>query len=199
MSSEEILQKIKKEAIENNVPILQDASMDLIETVLKLKRPNKILEIGTAVGYSSIMFSKYLSGENSKIKTLELNEERYNIALKNISSMDLSDKIEVVLCDATKYLKDINDLEKYDVIFIDAAKGQYNIFLEEAMRLIKSDGIIIADNVLWHGLVLSDYNEHRHRTAVTRLRTFLNTIKTDERLDTKVFNIGDGVAICFRK
>lgn len=199
MSSEEILQKIKKEAIENNVPILQDASMDLIQTVLKLKRPNKILEIGTAVGYSSIMFSKYLSGENSKIKTLELNEERYNIALKNISSMNLNDKIEVVLCDATKYLKDINDLEKYDVIFIDAAKGQYNIFLEEAMRLIKSDGIIIADNVLWHGLVLSDYNEHRHRTAVTRLRTFLNTIKTDERLDTKVFNIGDGVAICFRK
>ena len=197
MNKEEILKNIKDSALKDNVPILQDASMDLIETVLNLKKPNTILEVGTAVGYSAIMFSKYLSGESSKITTLELNEERYNIAKKNISDMELNDKIDVVLCDATKYLKELNGT--YDVVFIDAAKGQYNIFLEEALRLTKSGSIIIADNVLWHGLVLSDYNEHRHRTAVTRLRTFLNTIKSDERLDTKVFNIGDGVAISFVK
>ena len=197
MNKEEVLRNIKENALKNNVPILQDVSMDLIETILKLKKPNSILEIGTAVGYSAIMFSKHLDGENSKITTLELNEDRYNIALKNISDMKLSDKIEVILCDATKYLKEIDEI--YDVVFIDAAKGQYNIFLEEALRLTKPGSIIIADNVLWHGLVLSDYNEHRHRTAVTRLRTFLNTIRTDERLDTKVFNIGDGVAISFVK
>ena len=197
MNKDEILQKIKEDALNDNVPILQDTSMDLIETVFKLKKPNKILEVGTAVGYSAIMFSKYLDGKDSKILTLELNEARYNKALKNISDMELTDKIEVVNCDATTYLKQLND--KYDVVFIDAAKGQYNIFLEEALRLTKKDSIIIADNVLWHGLVLSDYNEHRHRTAVTRLRTFLNTIKTDERLETKVFDIGDGVAISFVK
>lgn len=197
MNKEEILKDIKDRALKDNVPILQDTSMDLIETVLNLKRPNTILEVGTAVGYSAIMFSKYLSGENAKITTLELNEERYNIAKKNISKMELDGKIDVILCDATKYLKELD--ETYDIVFIDAAKGQYNIFLEEALRLTKPGSIIIADNVLWHGLVLSDYNEHRHRTAVTRLRTFLNTIKTDERLDTKVFNIGDGVAISFVK
>lgn len=197
MDKVEILKDIKDRALKDNVPILQDASMDLIETVLKLRKPSSILEIGTAVGYSAIMFSKYLSGENSRITTLELNEDRYNIALKNISAMELTDKIDIILCDATKYLKEIDKI--YDVVFIDAAKGQYNIFLEEALRLTKSGSIIIADNVLWHGLVLSDYNEHRHRTAVTRLRTFLNTIKTDERLDTKIFNIGDGVAISFVK
>lgn len=199
MDKNEILNRIKEEALNDKVPILQDESLDLIETVLKLKRPNKILEIGAAVGYSAIKFSKYLDGENSKIKTIELNEDRYNIAVKNIADMELQDKIEIINDDATKYLATIPDTEKYDVCFIDAAKGQYNVFLEQALRLTKSGSIIIADNVLWHGLVLSDYNEHRHRTAVTRLRTFLKTIKEDERLDTKVFTIGDGVAICFVK
>lgn len=199
MDKEEILSKIKENALNDKVPILQDESLDLIETVLKLKRPNKILEIGAAVGYSAIKFSKYLDGKNAKIKTIELNEERYNIAVKNIKDMELEDKIEIINDDATKYLMTIPETEKYDVCFIDAAKGQYNVFLEQALRLTKSGSIIIADNVLWHGLVLSDYNEHRHRTAVTRLRTFLKTIKEDERLDTKVFNIGDGVAICFVK
>lgn len=199
MDKNEILNRIKEEALNDKVPILQDESLDLIETVLKLKRPNKILEIGAAVGYSAIKFSKYLDGENSKIKTIELNEDRYNIAVKNIADMELQDKIEIINDDATKYLATIPDTEKYDVCFIDAAKGQYNVFLEQALRLTKSGSIIIADNVLWHGLVLSDYNEHRHRTAVTRLRTFLKTIKEDERLDTRVFTIGDGVAICFVK
>ena len=199
MDKNEILNRIKEEALNDKVPILQDESLDLIEIVLKLKRPNKILEIGAAVGYSAIKFSKYLDGENSKIKTIELNEDRYNIAVKNIADMELQDKIEIINDDATKYLATIPDTEKYDVCFIDAAKGQYNVFLEQALRLTKSGSIIIADNVLWHGLVLSDYNEHRHRTAVTRLRTFLKTIKEDERLDTRVFTIGDGVAICFVK
>ena len=199
MDKNEILNRIKEEALNDKVPILQDESLDLIETVLKLKRPNKILEIGAAVGYSAIKFSKYLDGENSKIKTIKLNEDRYNIAVKNIADMELQDKIEIINDDATKYLATIPDTEKYDVCFIDAAKGQYNVFLEQALRLTKSGSIIIADNVLWHGLVLSDYNEHRHRTAVTRLRTFLKTIKEDERLDTRVFTIGDGVAICFVK
>ena len=199
MDKNEILNRIKEEALNDKVPILQDESLDLIEIVLKLKRPNKILEIGAAVGYSAIKFSKYLDGENSKIKTIELNEDRYNIAVKNIADMELQDKIEIINDDATKYLATIPDTEKYDVCFIDAAKGQYNVFLEQALRLTKSGSIIIADNVLWHGLVLSDYNEHRHRTAVTRLRTFLKNIKEDERLDTRVFTIGDGVAICFVK
>lgn len=199
MEKEEIFNKIKTDALENHVPILQDASLDLIEMVLKLKKPNKILEVGTAVGYSAICFSKYLFGENSKIKTIELNEDRYNIALKNILDMGLKEKIEIVHADATKYLETLPDNEKYDVCFIDAAKGQYNVFLEQALRLTNSGGIIIADNVLWRGRVLGEYTEHRHRTAVTRLRTYLKTISEDERLESKIFDIGDGVAVSFVK
>lgn len=199
MNKEEILSKIKEEALLNHVPILMDESMNLIEVVLKLKKPNKILEVGSAVGYSAICFSKYLTGENSKIKTIELNEERFKVAVSNINKMQLEDKIEIINADATKYLATIPDDEKYDVCFIDAAKGQYNVFLEQALRLTKSGGIIIADNVLWKGRVLGEYNEHRHRTAVTRLRTYLKTISENDKLESKVFNIGDGVAVSFVK
>ena len=187
MDKEEIFLKIKEDAILNHVPILQDVSLNLIELVLKLKKPEKILEVGTAVGYSAICFSKYLQGDNKKIKTIELNDERYKIAKKNIYDMELDDIIEIIHDDATKYLSTIPDSEKYDVCFIDAAKGQYNIFLEQALRLVKSGGLIIA------------YNDHRHRTAVTRLRTYIKTISEDERLESKIFDIGDGVAISFVK
>lgn len=199
MNKEEILSKIKEEALLNHVPILMDESMNLIEVILKLKKPNKILEVGSAVGYSAICFSKYLTGENSKIRTIELNEERFRVAVSNINKMQLEDKIEIINADATKYLATIPDDEKYDVCFIDAAKGQYNVFLEQALRLTKSGGIIIADNVLWKGRVLGEYNEHRHRTAVTRLRTYLKTISENDKLESKVFNIGDGIAVSFVK
>lgn len=196
MEKQNILDEIKRKALENHVPILQDVSLEFILKTLEEVKPNKILEIGTAVGYSAINFSKYLVGENSKIKTIEINENMYNIAIKNIKDMELEPKIEVVLSDATKYLLDMDEnKEQYDVIFIDAAKGQYMIFLENAIRLIKDGGIIIADNVLFKGRVMSDYNEHKHRTAVNRLRDYIKTIKEDERLTSQVYDIGDGIAV----
>ena len=192
----EILNNIKKEPLENQVPILQDVSLELIEVILKIKNPNKILEIGTAVGYSAINFSKYLHGDDSKIKTIELKEEMYNIALKNISDMELTNKIEVINADATKYLSTLDETkESYDVIFIDAAKGQYLVFLEEAIRLAKENAIIIADNVYFHGRVLNGYNEHRHRTATNRLKEYIRIVTEDKRLTSIVLNVGDGVAI----
>ena len=97
-----ILDNIKKEAIENHVPILQDVSLELIEVILSIKRPNKILEIGTAVGYSAIKFSKYLEGKDSKIKTIEISKDMYNIAKENVKNMELTEKIEIINEDATK-------------------------------------------------------------------------------------------------
>lgn len=191
-----ILEKIKKEALENHVPILQDISLEFIEVILDLKKPNKILEIGTAVGYSAIKFSKYLSGKDKKIKTIELKEDMYKVALKNVNDMKLNNVIEIINADATKYLKTIDEKdENYDVIFIDAAKGQYLVFLEEAIRLAKNNAVIIADNVYFHGRVLNGYNEHRHRTATNRLKEYLRIINDDERLTSTVVNVGDGVAI----
>lgn len=191
-----ILNNIKKEALENHVPILQDISLELIETILSIKKPNKILEIGTAVGYSAINFSKYLEGKGSMIKTIEISKEMYDIAKKNVKAMELENKIEIINEDATKYLETIDENEEqFDVIFIDAAKGQYLVFLENAIRLAKDGAVIIADNVYFHGRVLSGYNEHRHRTATNRLREYIRIISEDKRLKSTVLNVGDGVAI----
>lgn len=199
MFDENILSKIKEEALKNHVPILQDESLALILMVLNLKKPNKILEIGTAVGYSAINFSRYLDGENSKIKTIEIKDNMAEIARKNIKDMGLEEKIEVVQADATKYLETLDEENTYDVVFIDAAKGQYLVFLKEAIRLIKNGGVIIADNVLFKGRVLSDYNEHKHRTATNRLREYLKLIEEDKRLESTLVKIGDGVAISIVK
>lgn len=197
MEKEEILFNIKEEALKNHVPIIEDDSLEYISNILKEKRPNKILEIGTAVGYSAINFSKYLVGENAKVLTIEIKEQMYEKAIQNISLMGLQDKIEVINADATKYLKNIN--EQFDVVFIDAAKGQYLVFLEEAIRLCKIGGIIIADNMLYRGRTLSDYNEHKHRTATNRLREYLVQMKEDERLDSTLIKVGDGLAISIVK
>ena len=197
MEKEEILFNIKEEALKNHVPIIEDDSLEYIANILKEKKPNKILEIGTAVGYSAINFSKYLVGEGAKVLTIEIKEQMYEKALENITLMGLQDKIEVINADATKYLKNIN--EQFDVVFIDAAKGQYLVFLEEAIRLCKIGGIIIADNMLYRGRTLSDYNEHKHRTATNRLREYLVQMKEDKRLDSTLIKVGDGLAISVLK
>lgn len=193
MQSNDILEEIKRKALEDHAPILQDVSLELIEVILDIKKPNKILEIGTAVGYSAINFSKYLSGDNAKLTTIELKEEMYNIALNNVEKLGLKDKIELINADATKYLATMD--EKFDVIFIDAAKGQYLVFLEQALRMSKNGTVIIADNVYFKGRVLSGYNEHRHRTATNRLREYIHQVTTNPLLHTTILNIGDGVAV----
>jgi len=186
------LEAIRIKARENHVPILQDASLEFIELMLTLAKPKSILEVGTAVGYSALCFSRHLEG-GGKIVTIELNEEMVKQARENIKDNGMDNVIEVVHSDAYEYMKTLD--EKFDIIFIDAAKGQYMKYLEEAMRLTKSGSVIIADNVLFKGRVLGDYNEHKHRTAVNRLREYIKTVKEDERLDTAIVDIGDGIAI----
>lgn len=195
MDKEEILESIKKEALENHVPIIEDEPLEYIQNMLKDIKPNRMLEVGTAVGYSAIQFSKSLCGENAKIKTIEIKEEMYNKANENIAKMGLQDKIETILADGTTYMKEIPDEEQYDVTFIDAAKGQYLVYLEQAIRLTRVGGVIIADNMLYRGRTLSDYNEHKHRTATNRLREYLKIMVEDERLDSELIKIGDGLAI----
>lgn len=194
MDRQEIIADIKKEALANKVPILQDKSLELIRLILRIKEPKKILEIGTAVGYSAINFVDELNG-NVFVKTIEKSENMYNVANQNISKVGFVDNIDVILADATEYLPNLKEDNVYDVIFIDAAKGQYLKFLENAIRLIKNGGVIIADNVLFKGRVLSDYNEHKHRTAVNRLRDYINIINNDTRLKSTILDIGDGVAV----
>lgn len=194
MNLEDVIAKIKEKAIVNHVPILQDKSLEFISFVLKLKNPKEILEIGTAVGYSAISFVQAVDGKVN-VKTIERNERRYNEAINNIKEAGLQGEIDVVLADATEYLPNLHEDNKYDVVFIDAAKGQYLKFLENGIRLAKDGGIIIADNVLFKGRVMSNYNEHKHRTAVNRLRDYISIINSDKRLNSIVLEIGDGIAV----
>ena len=186
------LGKIKQKALEDKIPIIMDDTLEVIDKILSKDKPEKILEIGTAVGYSAICFSKYLK-ENGRIDTIEREEDRVIQANENIKRAEVEGKINILFGDAVEILPTLND--KYDVIFIDAAKGKYPFFLKEALRMLADNGIILADNVLYKGYVMSDYNKHKQRTAVRNLREFLKELDDNEELEVEVLEVGDGLAI----
>lgn len=186
------LEKIKKKALEDKVPIIMDDTLKVVAKILTEIKPNKILEIGTAVGYSAICFSEYLQ-ENGKIDTIERDTERVKEARENIKKAEVEDKINIYEGDAVEILPTLND--EYDVVFIDAAKGKYPFFLNQALRMIRQGGVIIADNVLYKGYVMSDYNKHKQRTAVRNLREYIAEITNNDKLETKILEVGDGLAI----
>ena len=187
-----MIERIKQKALENHIPIIMDDTLEEVSKILKDLKPNKILEIGTAVGYSAICFSEFLS-ENGRIDTIERDIERVEEAKINIKSMELENKINILVGDAVEILPTLN--EKYDMVFIDAAKGKYPFFLEQALRLISDNGVIIADNILYKGYVMSDYNKHKQRTAVRNLREYISKIQENPLLETKILEVGDGLAI----
>ena len=169
-----------------------DDTLEVIENIMKEIKPTAILEIGTAVGYSAICFSKFLE-KGGFIDTIERDEERIKEAKENIKIIEEGKTINILEGDAVEILPTIN--KKYDMVFIDAAKGKYPFFLEQALRLIKDDGIIFADNILYKGYVMSDYNKHKQRTAVTHLREYIKLTTDNPKLDTKILEVGDGLAI----
>ena len=191
MNKEELL-KIKQKALEEHIPIIMDDTLEVIAKILMEKKPEKILEIGTAVGYSAICFSEYLK-ENGRIDTIERDAQREAEARENIKKVGVEDKIKLYEGDAVEILPTLN--EKYDVVFIDAAKGKYPFFLEQALRMLKDDGIILADNILYKGYVMSDYNKHKQRTAVTHLRQYIKETTENPELETQILEVGDGLAI----
>ena len=194
--NEEKLLKIKQDALERHIPIIMDDTLEVIEEELEKNKPEKILEICAAVGYSAMCFSKYLK-ENGRIDTIERDEERIKEAKENFKKVGVEDKIKLYEGDAVEILPTLND--KYDMIFIDAAKGKYPFFLGEALRMLKDDGVIFANNILYKGYVMSDYNKHKQRTAVTHLRQYIKETTQNPNLDTKILEVGDGLAITRKK
>lgn len=191
MNKEE-LQKIKEKALEEHIPIIMDDTLEVVDKILKEIKPKKILEIGTAVGYSAMCFSKYLQ-EDGIIDTIERDEERIAEAKVNIGKVGVAEKINILEGDAVEILPTLTG--KYDMIFIDAAKGKYPFFLKEALRMLEKDGVILADNILYKGYVMSDYNKHKQRTAVRNLREYIHEVTEDPNLETEILEVGDGLAI----
>lgn len=193
------IQEIKDKALEDHIPIIMDDTLQKINEILNEYKPKKLLEIGAAVGYSAICFEKYVS---EKIDTIEQDDDRFTEAKRNIESLELTNKINLIKGNAVEILQNMqinSDEDKYDFVFIDAAKSKYPIFLQEALRLTKNNAVIVADNVLYKGYVLGDYNKHKQRTAVRHLREFLKMISENENLESEVLEIGDGLAIIKKK
>ncbi len=188
----ETIEQIRQKAISNHIPIIMDETLKEVGKILQELKPKAILEIGTAVGYSAIRFSKYLS-EDGYIDTIERDSERVKEAKQNVANLNLENKIHIFEGDALEILPKLNG--PYDVVFIDAAKGKYPIFLNEALRMLRNNGIILADNVLYKGYVMSDYNKHKQRTAVRGLREFLKNLQENKNLSTEILETGDGLAI----
>lgn len=191
-----MLDKIKQKALEDHIPIIMDDTLEVIEKYLIEMKPKRILEIGTAVGYSAICFSKYLD-KDGVIDTIERDEERIKEAKINIKNMDLEKVINIYEGDAVEILPTLNI--KYDAVFIDAAKGKYPFFLKESLRMINPNGIIFADNILYKGYVMSDYNKHKQRTAVRNLREYIKEVSENPNLETEILEVGDGLAISKNK
>ena len=194
-SSQGFLLELEEYAKENSVPISQPESIRLTEILLKLKNPERILEIGSAIGYSAIRMAL---SSNAEITTIELSDEMADKAEENIEKMGLSDRIKVLRGDAAEVIKTLET--DFDVIFMDAAKGHYMDFFNECDRLIKKGGLLISDNVLYKGMTATDDLVVRRKiTIVRRLRAYLEMLKENKSYSTAIVPIGDGVALSIKE
>lgn len=191
------LKEIEDFARENGVPIVQKETGVFLEFMTSMKKPKKILELGTAVGFSSILMYES-SGVEPDIVTIERDEKMIEMAKVNLDRFNLRDKIKIEQGDCLEVLERLDD--KFDLIFMDAGKGHYNHFLPHCLRLLKDDGIIVADNVLFRGMVASqELVKRRKITIVKRMRTYLDLVTQDESLITSVIPMGDGIAVTKRR
>lgn len=192
---EGLLKELEEYAKEHSVPISQPEAIRLTEVLLKLKAPKKILEVGTAIGYSAIRMA-YAS--DAEITTIEISDEMADEAEKNIERAGLSHRINVLRGDAAEVLKTLDD--EFDCIFIDAAKGHYMDFFTECDRMLKSGGLLISDNVLYKGMTATDELVVRRKiTIVRRLRAYLEMLKENKNYMTAIIPVGDGVALSVRE
>ena len=192
----EKLNKLKNYATINNIPILRPETAELLQEKVRESNPKTILEIGTAVGYSGIMM--LMQNEFSRLVTIEKDEQSYNQAKDNFIEVGFTDRVEQKLGDCIDILPNIN--EKFDFIFLDGPKGQYIKYLPYLMERLNVNGILFSDNVLYRGMVNGKTPIAKSKkTLVKNLRLFLDSITNDERLESKILELEDGVSISIKK
>ena len=181
-------------AEENHVPIIKEAERAIFRGIMAKYQPKHILEIGTAIGYSALLMAH--CGQGAKIKTLELSEERARTAQSFIDRSPYKDDIEIVVGDAGETLLSFAATEMFDMVFIDAAKGQYPDYLQKILPHLNAGGVIVTDNVLFRGYVLgTEKPPRRYKTIVKRLREYLQIINDEKIFKTTIYEDGDGLAV----
>jgi len=188
------LNELEEYARATDVPIVRTEMQSLLRFLMKMKKPMKILEVGTAIGFSALLMSEY-APEGCEITTIEKYEKRIPLAKENFKKAGKDCVITLLEGDALEILPKLN--EKYDFIFMDAAKGQYIHFLPDILRLLTPNGLLVSDNVLQDGDVLESRFAvtRRNRTIHSRMREYLYTLKHMEELTTVILPLGDGVAL----
>lgn len=194
----EILDQIEKEAIETYVPIIRKEMQSFLKLLLAMNKPARILEVGTAIGFSAILMAEY-NPNACQITTIENYEKRIPIARENFIRAGKQDMITLLEGDAAEVLKTLE--EPFDFIFMDAAKGQYVHFMADVLRLLKKDGILVSDNVLQDGdIIESRYVvTRRNRTIHKRMRDYLYQLTHHEELVTSILPIGDGITLSVKR
>lgn len=188
-----LLRELRRDAEENDVPVSQRETSAFLQFLCAVKQPKRILEIGTAIGYSAIAMAKCCQAE---IVTLERDETMIAKAKENISKAGMEERITLIEGDATQTLSSVTG--SFDLVFVDAAKGQYDVFLQQIE--VSDGGVLVCDNVLYKGMTATDELVVRRKiTIVKRLREFLNTLMNDESYVTSLLPLGDGVALAYKK
>ncbi len=190
----ELLNEIEDECKRTNVPVIRTQMQSLLRLLLAMNRPQEILEVGTAIGFSALLMSEY-APEGCKITTIEKYEKRIPIARENFKRAGKEDAITLLEGDATEILRGLEG--SYDFIFMDAAKGQYIHFLPDILRLLKTGGLLVSDNVLQDGDIIESRFAvtRRDRTIHSRMREYLYELKHNEQLETAILQVGDGVTV----
>lgn len=189
-----VIEAIEQEALESFVPIIRKETQSFLKVIMLMNRPARVLEVGTAVGFSAILMSEYLP-EGSRITTIENYEKRIPIARNNFKRAGKEEQITLIEGDALEVMKTLEG--PYDFIFMDAAKGQYIHFLPEVLRLLKKGGLLVSDNVLQDGDIIESRFAvtRRNRTIYSRMRDYLWQLKHMKEFETAVLTVGDGVTI----
>lgn len=192
------LDEIEREALEAQVPIIRKPMQSLLKFLLAYAKPKQILEVGTAVGFSALLMREY-SPADCHITTIEKYEKRIPVARENFKRAGAEDRITLMEGDAADILRELEG--PYDMIFMDAAKGQYLHFMEDAMRLLAPGGLLISDNVLQDGDIVESRFAvtRRNRTIHARMREYLYELKHDPALETVILPVGDGVTLSLKK
>ena len=193
-----VIEAIEQEALRDRVPIIRKEMQSFLKVLLMIKRPMLILEVGAAVGFSSILMSEYMP-EGGHITTIENYDKRIPIARANFKRAGKEEQIDLIEGDALEVMHGLEG--PYDLIFVDAAKGQYIHYLPEVMRLLGTDGVLVSDNVLQEGDIIESRFavERRNRTIHSRMREYLYELKYHDQLQTSIIPLGDGVALSVKR